>query len=218
MKAVKINKIIWNLNDLTPAERGKAKASLPTSKGFVADDDFNVPDKVPDLLEKKYGYPIINFSYTEIHIVDTFEKLLKIFKAKDEKRTRLFDTKGELSELGQECYDKLLDTISKRKEMEEAGTPDDEMPKLLDKVMLSLEKVTGMPWGDNSAEEYKEELDNILQDKIEEYLKSAEAKKLMRKEVKKSLKDEMKKMEEEDEDERDDDDDDDDDNDDKEEE
>ena len=201
MKAVKLHKIIWNLDDLDPAERGKAKASLPTSKGFMADDDFNVPDKVPHLLEKKYGHKIINFSYTEIHIVDTFEGLLKIFIPKDwdpRKSKNFFNTKGELTELGEICYDKLLDAIDKRKEMEASGTPDDEMPKLLDKVMLSIEKVTGMPWSDNDANEYKEELESILQDRIEEYLKSAEAKKLMHKKVRKSLKDEIKKMDTED--------------------
>lgn len=203
MKAVKIYKILWNLDNISPAERGKAKASLPTSKGFMADDDFNVPERVPTLLQNKYGYNIITFSYSEIHIVDTFDKLLKIFIPKDwdsKKSKNFFNTKGELTELGQVCYNQLLDTINKRKEMEAAGTPDDEMPKLLDKVMLSLEKITGMPWSDNDAEEYKEELDSILQDKIEEYIKSSEAKKLMRKEAKKSLKDEMKKMDEDDDD------------------
>lgn len=207
MKAVKINKIIWNLNDLDPAERGKAKASLPTSKGFMAEDDFNVPDKVPDLLEKKFGYPIVTFSYSEIHIVDTFEKLLKIFTPKGEKPKPLYRANGELSAFGQACYDSLLDTIHRRVEMEREGTAEDEMPKLLDKVMLSLEKVTGMPWSDNSEEDYKEELDNILQDKIEEYIKSSEAKKILRKEAKKSLKDEMKKMDVEDDEDDDDDDD-----------
>lgn len=197
MKAIKIKKIIWNLDNLAPAERGKAKASLPSGKGFLASDDFDVVEKVPNLLKKKFGYDIINFSYTEVHISETLEALLHAFAPKGDKPFKLLNSKGELSELGSECYNKLIDAINQRKELEAKGTPDEEMPKILDKVMFSLEKITGMEWEGNTAEEFKVEIDNILQDRMEEYLKSSEAKKALRKEVKKSLKDEMKAMEDE---------------------
>ena len=205
MKAVKINKIVWNLNSVDPADREKVKNSLPTSKGFMADDDFNVPDKVPNILAKKFGYEIITFSYSEIKVIEKFEDLLLSFAPKDTKINKLFSPKGELSLLGEECYNSLLDAISRRYELEKKGTPEDEMPKLLDKVMLSLETITGMEWDATSEEDYKTELDNMLQDRINKYIKSAEAKKLLRKEAKKELKAEMKKMAEEDDDDDDDD-------------
>ena len=194
MKAVKISKIIWNLDGLDPAERGKAKAALPTGKGFLASDDFEVVEKVPNLLRKKFGYDIINFSYSEVHISETLEALLKAFTPKGEKPGKLFNTKGELSDFGLSCYNKLIDAINRRKELEAKGTPDEDMPKMLDKVMFSIEKITGMEWEGNTADEFKTEIDNILQDKIEEYIKSSEAKKTLRKEAKKALKDEMKAM------------------------
>jgi hypothetical protein len=205
MKAVKINKIVWNLNSVDPADKEKVKKSLPTSKGFMADDDFNVPDKVPNILAKKFGYDIITFSYSEIKVIEKFEDLLLSFAPKDTKINKLFSPKGELSLLGEECYNKLLDAIARRRQLEKEGTPEDEMPKLLDKVMLSLETITGMEWDDTSEEDYKTELDNMLQDRINKYIKSAEAKKLLRKEAKKELKAEMKKMAEDDDDDEDDD-------------
>ena len=205
MKAVKINKIVWNLNSVDPADKEKVKKSLPTSKGFMADDDFNVPDKVPNILAKKFGYDIITFSYSEIKVIEKFEDLLLSFAPKDTKINKLFSPKGELSLLGEECYNKLLDAIARRRQLEKEGTPEDEMPKLLDKVMLSLETITGMEWDDTSEEDYKTELDNMLQDRINKYIKSAEAKKLLRKEAKKELKAEMKKMAEDDDDDDDDD-------------
>ena len=204
MKAVKIYKIVWNLNDLTPAERGTAKASLPTSKGFMADDDFNVPERVPNILKKKYGHDIITFNYSEIKIIEKLEDLLLSFAPKDTKANKLFSPKGELSLIGEECYNKLLDAIARRRQLEKEGTGEDEMPKLLDKVMLSIEKITGLEWDETSEEDYKTELDNLLQEKISKYIKSAEAKKLLRKEAKKELKAEMKKLAEDDDDDDDD--------------
>ncbi len=197
MKAVKISKIIWNLDHLNPADKGKAKAKLPTAKGFLASDDFEVVEKVPNLLKKKFGYDIINFSYTEVHISETLEALLKAFTPKGEKPGKLFNTKGELSDFGSDCYNKLIDSINRRKDLEAKGTPDEDMPKILDKVMFSIEKITGMDWEGTSADEFKAEIDSILQTKIEDYIKSNEVKKALRKEAKKSLKDEMKAMEDE---------------------
>ena len=91
-----------------------------------------------------------------------------------------------------ECYNNLVDAIAKRKNLEAKGTPDEEMPKMLDKLMFSIEKITGMDWNDSSEEEIKKEIDEMIQDKVEEYIKSSEMKKKIRKDAKKSLKDEMK--------------------------
>lgn len=196
MKAVKITKIIWKLDDLEPAERGKAKAVLPTSKGFLASDDFEVAEKVPGLLKKKFGYDIVNFSFTEVHISETIEALMKAFGPKEEKKP-LYNTKGELSSYGSICYSNLIDAIARRKEMEAKGTPYEEIPKMLDKLMFSLEKITGMDWNDTTVEEFTKEIDNLIKGVAKKFIMSAEEKKLMRKEARKSLKDEMKKMDDE---------------------
>jgi hypothetical protein len=45
MKAVKLYKINWNLDKLTPEEKEEAKKTLPTSKGFKADDSFDVVER-----------------------------------------------------------------------------------------------------------------------------------------------------------------------------
>jgi len=196
MKAVKITKIIWKLDDLEPAERGKAKAALPTSKGFLASDDFEVAEKVPGLLKKKFGYDIMNFSFTEVHISENIDALMKAFGPKEEKKP-LYNTKGELSNYGSICYNNLIDAIARRKEMEAKGTPDEEMPKMLDKLMFSLEKITGMDWNETTKDEFIKEIDNLIKGVAKKYIMSAEEKKLMHKEAKKSLKDEMKKMDDE---------------------
>ena len=183
MKAVKITKIIWDLDNIEPAERGKAKAALPTSKGFLASDDFEVSAKVPGLLKKKFGYDIMNFSFSEVHISESLDTLMKAFGPKEEKKP-LYNTKGELTDYGMECYNNLVDAIAKRKNLEAKGTPDEEMPKMLDKLMFSIEKITGMDWNDSSEEEIKKEIDEMIQDKVEEYIKSSEIKKKIRKDAK----------------------------------
>lgn len=198
MKAVKITKIIWKLDDLEPAERGKAKAALPTSKGFLASDDFEVSEKVPGILKKKYGYDIANFSYTEVHICENFDALLRFFgpKKKDDKPVRFFK-EGKLTDEGMLAYNNLIAAVKERKKQEFRGTSDEDMPKILDKVMFSLEKITGLEWKETSEEDFIEEIDKMIKKELEKFIKSKEAIKIMRKEARKSLKDEMKKMDDE---------------------
>lgn len=198
MKAVKITKILWELDDLTPEEKGKVKVSLPTSKGFLAGDEFNVTEKVPGILKKKYGYDVANFSYTEVHICESLDSLLRVFgpKKKDDTPIKLFKD-GKMTEEGQLCYDNLIAAIKERKKMEFRGTSDEEMPKILDKMMFSLEKITGLDWKENSEDEIKKEIDDLIEDELKKYIKSKETIKIMRKEARKSLKAEMKKMDDE---------------------
>ena len=125
MKAVKINKIIWDLNHLNPEERAKVKETLPTEKGFIAEDDFDVTEKVPNLLVKKFGYSIINFSYSEIRIAETFEELLNVFTSENGKPKKFFNAKGELTDLGNRCYGSLLASISRRKDLDAKGYAQD---------------------------------------------------------------------------------------------
>jgi len=202
MKAIKLNKIIWDLDSIKPEERAEVKKSLPTSKGFMAEDDFDVVEKVPSLLAKKFGYNIINFSYSEIPIIDDFEELLKVFAPKGEKPKKLYAPTGELSEYGQLCYDRLVDAIHRRVKLEDEGTEEDEMPKILDKMMLSLEAITGLKWDETPEEEWIDEIKKILQEKMKKYIKSREAIKELRKKSKAEIK--VKKDDEEDDEDEDD--------------
>lgn len=148
MKAVKLYKINWNLDKLTPEEKEEAKKKLPTSKGFKADDSFDVIEKVPGLLHKKFGYEIIDFSYTEIPIYDDFEALLKTYTPRGEKPKKIYLKSGELSAFGEECVAKLKRDISKRFLLEGRDTADDEMPEQMDMVMLAIETIFGVDWDD----------------------------------------------------------------------
>lgn len=149
MKAVKLYKINWNLDKLDPEERNKVKESLPTSKGFKADDDFDVVEKVPGLLHKKFGYEINDYAYTEIPIYDDFETLLKSYTPRGEKPKKIYLKSGELSDFGERVLSALKMDISKRFRLEGKGTADDEMPVQMDMIMLSLEKIFGINWDES---------------------------------------------------------------------
>jgi len=166
MKAVKLYKINWNLDDLTPEEREAARKNLPTSKGFKADDSFDVVEKVPGLLAKKFGYEAKDFSYTEIPIYDNFEALLKTYTPKGEKPKKIYLKSGELSAFGEEVVNKLKYDISKRFCLEGKDTASDAMPEKMDIIMLSLEKIFGIDW--DEADE------NSIFDVIDKEVKSHE--------------------------------------------
>ena len=77
MKAIKLYKIQWDLKNIPNEEREKVLETLPKAKGFTTQDDkFNVAERVPQLLKKKYGYNIIDFAFAELRVVDTVEDLL----------------------------------------------------------------------------------------------------------------------------------------------
>ena len=152
MKAIKLYKINWNLDDLDPEERVKVKETLPTSKGFKADDNFDVVEKVPGLLKKKFGYGIKNYSYIEIPIYEDFEALLKTYTPRGEKPKKIYLKSGELSSFGEDVVNSLKGDVSKRFNLEGKGTADDEMSKQMDMIMLSLEKIFGIEWDEAENE------------------------------------------------------------------
>lgn len=168
MKAVKLYKIIWNLDKLTPEEKEEAKKNLPTSKGFKASDTFDVIEKVPGLLKKNFGYEAKTFSYTEIPIYEEFETLLKSYTPRGEKPKKIYLKSGELSAFGEDMVRALKNDISRRFRMKFRGTNDDEMPKQLDMVMLSLETIFGIDW-----EEMEDETDiiDIIDKEINNHIK-----------------------------------------------
>ena len=153
MKAVKLYKINWNLDNLDPEERAKVQETLPTSKGFKADDNFDVVEKVPGLLKKKFGYGIKNYAYTEIPIYEDFETLLKTYTPRGEKPKKIYLKSGELSAFGEGVVDALKRDVSKRFALEGKGTADDEMSKQMDMIMLSLEKIFGIEWDEAENED-----------------------------------------------------------------
>ena len=98
MKAIKLYNIKWDTKDV-PAEDVK-KLNLPEYKGFtVNDDEYDVVDNVPNLLKKKFGYDIIDFSFIEIPIIEDIINLLYFCATKHGKSKNLFKVNGELSAL-----------------------------------------------------------------------------------------------------------------------
>ena len=171
MKAVKLYKINWNLDNMDPEERREAEKTLPTSKGFKADDSFDVIAKVPGLLRKKFGYGIIDFSYTEIPIYDDLETLLKTYAPKGEKPKRIYLKSGELSSFGEECVDKLKKDISKRFLLEGGDTADDKMPEQMDMVMLTIEHIFGVDWDESDEDSIFRLIDKETDSHIKSKLK-----------------------------------------------
>ena len=163
MKAVKIYNIKWNLEGVDPAERENILKELPEYKGFKVQDEFNVAERVPGVLKKKYGYDIETFSYTEIHIIEDIEGLLRRFAPRGDKpNKKLFKGRGKLSSAGEEYLINLENAIRRRLSLEEQGTPEDEMPKILDELMLGVESVTGLDWEGKTYDELIKPIHKML--------------------------------------------------------
>ncbi len=175
MKAIKLYNIKWDTKDV-PAEDMK-KLNLPEYKGFIVnDDDYDVVEIVPNLLKKKFGYGIVDFSFIEIPIIEDFINLLYFCASKKDKSKNLFKTNGDLSVIGIECVDELKHYIQKRVILEEKNTPTYEMPKELDVIMLALERITGKTWEVGcTLKEWEKEIDKLVEKVIDEkssYMKS----------------------------------------------
>lgn len=154
MKAVKLYKIQWNLEGLTNEEKEKALETLPEVKGFTTqDDNFNVAERVPKLLKKKYGYDIIDFAFVELRVVNTIEDLLLLCAPSNEKVKKLFKNSGSLSSYGETCFNYLDAYVRDRIRKEAHGEDSWAMPAILDEVMIGIEKVTGIDWEGHSANE-----------------------------------------------------------------
>ena len=175
MKAIKLYNIKWDTKDVS-AEDMK-KLNLPEYKGFIVnDDDYDVVEIVPNLLKKKFGYGIIDFSFIEIPIIEDFINLLYFCASKKDKSKNLFKANGDLSVIGIECVDTLKYYIQKRVILEEKNTPTYEMPKELDVIMLALERITGKTWEVGcTLKEWEKEIDKLVEKVVDEkssYMKS----------------------------------------------
>lgn len=173
MKAIKLYKIQWNLKGLTEEEREKVLETLPNAKGFTTqDDNFNVVERVPILLKKKYGYDIINFAFEELRVVNTLEDLLLLCAPANEKVKKLFKTNGSLSTYGETCFDNLESNVRNRISKESQGKNSWEMPTILDEVMIGIENVTGMSWEGHTVNELMSPVVKKINDKKAVNLKS----------------------------------------------
>jgi hypothetical protein len=143
---------------------------LPTAKGFTTNDDnFNVTEKVPGLLKKKYGYDVLEFAFSEIHIVNTLDDLLLLCKPDNEKVKNLYKTSGKLSSYGESCFKNLEVNVRQRLWNESNGMDIWEMPVILDEVMIGVENVTGLNWEEgHSLEEVMSEIVKKLSEKKKE--------------------------------------------------
>ena len=173
MKAIKLYKIQWDLRGLTEEERKKVLETLPKAKGFTTqDDNFNVTERVPKILKKKYGYDIIDFAFAELRVVDTLEDLLILCAPTNEKVKKLFKNNGSLSTYGETCFDNLESNIRDRIQRESQGVEDWEMPNILDEVMIGIENVTGMTWEGHTVNELMTPVAKKINDKKAANLKS----------------------------------------------
>lgn len=167
MKAIKLYKIQWNLNGLTPDKKKEVLEKLPTAKGFTTNDDnFNVTEKVPGLLKKKYGYDVLEFAFSELRIVNTLDDLLLLCKPDNKTVKNLYKTNGKLSTYGESCFKNLEVNVRQRLWKEKQGVNIWEMPTILDEVMIGVENVTGLNWEDgHNLEEVMSEIVKKLSEK-----------------------------------------------------
>ena len=173
MKAIKLYKIQWDLKNIPNEEREKVLETLPTAKGFITQDDkFNVAERVPQLLKKKYGYDIIDFAFAELRVVNTVEDLLLLCAPTNEKVKKLFKSNGSLSTYGETCFGNLESNIHDRIQRESQGEEDWEMPAILDEVMIGIENVTGMTWEGHTVNELMTPVIKKINDKKAVNLKS----------------------------------------------
>lgn len=173
MKAIKLYKIQWDLKNIPNEKREKILETLPTAKGFTTQDDkFNVAERVPQLLKKKYGYDIIDFAFAELRVVNTIEDLLLLCAPTNEKVKKLFKSNGSLSTYGETCFDNLETNVRDRIQRESQGEEDWEMPAILDEVMIGIENVTGMTWEGHTANELMTPVVKKINDKKAVNLKS----------------------------------------------
>ena len=174
MKAIKLYNIKWDLNDIAPEEKAAIAKKLPTNKGFIAPDDFDVVEKCPHLLKKHFGQDIITFSYEEIPIFETLDELLKYFTPSKEKPRKLYLRTGELSSFGEERLEDLKNAMKKRIQKESEGVKKEDMPVLLDTVMLSLEKITGLDWEKDEADDFFEKVMEMIEAKVKVHMKKVD--------------------------------------------
>lgn len=162
MKAVKLYNIQWN----TKGVDQETVAKLPTHKGFTTTDDFNVAQRVPAILKKKYGVEVLGVSFQELRIVETVEELLLLFVTEvGEKPKCLFKVKGGLSLYGEKLFKALENQVKLRIRNEMQGMDPWQFPVIQDEIQLAWEKITGEDWEGKTVEEILNPIADILKTK-----------------------------------------------------
>lgn len=174
MKAIKLYNIIWN----TECCSQSVAAKLPEYKCFTTkDDDFDVVTRCPGLLQKKYGCPVVRFSYSVMKVLFNIEDVLKLFIPQGAKEKKIFKVSGELSEYGNELYKELRLAVHRRKKMEDAGVSVSKIPAVLDEVMIGISNITGIDWEACTEEEIMKEIEGVLESIKDEMCEKAEIEK-----------------------------------------
>lgn len=178
MKAIKLYNIQWILpTELTDEEKKEVLNNLPTTLGFKLEDEIEYLEKTPALLEKKFGNKyncrVDSFSHVEFHIIDNLDELLRFCGGAQKKDKPLYGANGNLAAFGKTCKEKLEFYISQRINMERQGKKDEDMPKLLNQVMLSMETITGLDWYKATPAQMMGIIDRKIRDKKAVNLKSA---------------------------------------------
>lgn len=175
MKAIKIYKIEWNLDGLSEEKKAGLLKKLPTVLGSKVSNDFNVAQKVPVFLKKKYGYDINSFSFETYNIADNEEQLLRMCLNSKEAEMNIFTTSGKLTTVGQRAVEALKANVLWRVRIQNGGTDENEMPKLLDEVMLSLENISGMSWDEDGYNDVMLKVLKKIRDRHDDVKKSITA-------------------------------------------
>ena len=174
MKAIKLYNIIWN----TECCSQSVAAKLPEYKCFTTkDDEFDVVTRCPGLLQKKYGCPVVRFSYSVMKVLFNIEDVLKLFIPQGAKEKKIFKVSGELSEYGNELYKELRLAVHRRKKMEEAGVSVAKIPSVLDEVMIGISNITGIDWEACTEEEIMKEIEQVFESIKDEMCEKAEIEK-----------------------------------------
>ena len=174
MKAIKLYNIIWN----TECCSQSVAAKLPEYKCFTTkDDEFDVVTRCPGLLQKKYGCPVVRFSYSVMKVLFNIEDVLKLFIPQGAKEKKIFKVSGELSEYGNELYKELRLAVHRRKKMEDAGVSVAKIPAVLDEVMIGISNITGIDWEACTEEEIMKEIEQVFESIKDEMCEKAEIEK-----------------------------------------
>lgn len=141
MKAIKIFNIEWDTKNAS----AEVAAALPTVKGYTVKDDFKTCERIPVIFEKKYGCPLITFSYHEYRIVECVEALLEMCNPTPEKKSKaLFTVAGNLSAFGKQCLDNLRHQLNYNVVLRRKDTKEELIPVLIDEILLGIKAITGI--------------------------------------------------------------------------
>ena len=165
MKEIKIYNIIWNTENVSK----ELVDNLPKYKCFTAKDDFDVVGRGPEILKKKYGVPVVCFTYSILRVVHTTEDLIMLAAPKGEKPKKIFTKTGEETDYGKKLIAEIKLAVARRKEMEAQNITVDKIPAFYDEVMIAIENITAMEWDACTAEEIITELDaciDVIKDEL----------------------------------------------------